>query len=106
MKLALLGVAGALIGCGGDDGGGGTELTIRAPNAPGAEIAYRDGDGTWLTAKGSDTPLKVPITSGTYTVMFYCPTKESRNIVYQMTMAELNTLEHDLRCYGAAATSK
>ncbi len=106
MKLVLLSVVSAVVGCGGDDGGGGTELTIRAPNAPGAEIAYRDGAGEWMTAKGTDTPLTVPVTSGMYTVMFYCPTKESRNIVYQMTMDELSTLEHDLRCYGAAATSK
>ena len=99
------------VGCGadgrGDDaGGGGSTLTIRAPNAPAAMIAYRDGIGAWKTARGADAPFEVPIASGSYTVAFVCATQSSfpQGVAYQMTLAELSMLEHDGLCSESTIT--
>lgn len=111
MRLGLLlGMLAA--GCGtdskGDDqgGGGGSTLTIRAPNAPAVAIAYRDGSGPWMTARGADVPLEVPIASGSYTVAFVCPMQGeyAKRVAYELTLAELSTLEYDGACTGSAIT--
>lgn len=81
-------------------------MTVRAPNAPVAQIAYRDGDGPWTTAKGADTPLSIAIETGRYTVIIGCPTADGvfAGVSYEMTLAELDTIDHDAPCVDSSIT--
>jgi hypothetical protein len=96
----------AAIGCSGNDhdGGGGDTVTVTAALAPAAVIAYRDGDGAWITKTGAETPFSFNVSSGTYTVAIGC--KENvfyRVDVYQLTIDDLQNLDYGREC-GATTT--
>lgn len=82
-------------GCGGAERDA-ADLTIVLPNAPDAQIAYRDGDGPWAEAPTAST-VELSIESGRYTVAIGCPTVPVVD-VYQATLDELSTLTYDKWC--------
>lgn len=87
----------------GDDVGE-SELTIVTPNAPGATIAYRDGDGAWTVVPRTE-PLHVPISSGRYSVAVGCALQGAEDVdVYEMKLDEMPTLTHEGPCFPVATT--
>ncbi len=94
-----------LVGCGdpamGDDAASDI-VTVTAPNAPDAVIAYRDGDGMWTTTMGATSPIVFAVTSGTYTVAIVCAKQTPE--VYNLTVGELRTLVYDRECRPTGAT--
>ena len=94
-----------LVGCG-EPGGGDDQssdtVTVTAPLAPDAVIAYRDGDGVWTTTMGATSPIVFTATSGSYTVAIVCPTQTPD--IYQMTVGELQTVVYDRECRTPGAT--
>lgn len=93
-RYSLFALLGAF-GC--SDDGGGTTVSVLAPNAPDAVIAYRDGDGPWLTSLGTQAPISFSVTSGRYTVAVACGLKR-RVRVYELMLNDLQTLEYVHEC--------
>jgi hypothetical protein len=78
-------------------------VTVTAPFAPDALVAYRDSDGEWSVKKGSDAPIEFAVPSGLYTVAVGCPLT-GRIDVYQLTTDDLVMLEHGVPCATATTT--
>lgn len=100
MQKSLV-VAIGLIGCGVSERGGDV-VTVRAPLAPDAMLAYRDGDGPWMTSTGAATPFTFDAPSGMYSIAFVCPVSPAPGDIYQMTTYELPTLEYPHECKASS----
>ncbi len=78
------------------------DLTVVAPRAPSAVVAFRDGDRDWVVATGADSPLTFRVTSGEYTVAIGCPdipgARGGHVDVYQMRLDDLASLPYDQDC--------
>lgn len=83
------------------------DLTVNAPRAPSAVIAFRDGDHAWVVASGAESPLVFRVSTGEYTVAIGCSDTSVGRVahadVYEMTLADLASLTYDRNCDMSSA---
>ncbi|HTL37428.1 MAG TPA: hypothetical protein VL326_30045 [Kofleriaceae bacterium] len=76
------------------------QVTIAAPGAPSALIAFRAGDEAWQTDTGAASPITFKVRDQ-YTVAVRCE-RTNTDVVYELTVAETTSLESDVRCPQAS----